>query len=335
MLQQTQVDTVIPYYIRFLARFPSVRVLAAAQTEQVLKLWENLGYYSRARNLHAAAKEILARWGGSLPQNAQDLLSLPGIGPYTASAILSIAFAQPAAAIDGNVLRVISRLFALSYPLGSPESREQVHDLASSLLSKKHPGRFNQAMMELGASVCTPRVPSCLSCPLKGLCRAYELGLQERLPVARKRSALLHRQMVAAIFLDRKHRVLVAQRPASGLLGGLWRFPGGEIGARESPKDAARRAVREEFGLSIRVKEEVALVKHAYTHFRVTFHVYRCFIVQGRTTSLKGLKWRWVSPEELRRLALSKAEWKILDALQSCPEVASQFCKSLPYSGSS
>ncbi|MGE5841924.1 MAG: A/G-specific adenine glycosylase, partial [Deltaproteobacteria bacterium] len=180
MLQQTQVKTVTPYYRRFLARFPSVNDLAEARADEVLKLWENLGYYSRARNLHAAAKRVVARWQGRLPQDKEDLLTLPGIGEYTASAILSIAFDRPVAAIDTNVSRVISRLFAIRSPSGSPESREQVRERANRLLSKKHPGHFNQAMMDLGAAVCTARSPSCPSCPLRSMCQAKALGLQEQ-----------------------------------------------------------------------------------------------------------------------------------------------------------
>ncbi len=317
MLQQTQVETVIPYYLRFLMKFPSVMALAEARTDEVLKMWENLGYYSRARNLHAAAKEIVARWGGRLPQNRKDLLALPGIGEYTASALLSIAFALPVAAIDGNVSRVISRLFALRNPLGSPESRKQVLDLANHLLSRKHPGAFNQAMMDLGATVCAPRAPSCLSCPLRGLCKAKDLGLQERLPVAQKRPALSHKHVTAAILFDRKKRVLVVQRPASGLLGGLWKFPGGERGAKEALEEALVRTVQEELGLRVRVLKAMASVKHAYTHFRVTCHVYRSAIVRGRPKSPEGREWKWVSAEEVQRLALSKAERKILAALHS------------------
>jgi len=317
MLQQTQVETVIPYYLRFLTKFPSVRALAEARPDEVLKTWENLGYYSRARNLHTAAKKIVARWGGRLPQNRKELLALPGIGEYTAAAILSIAFAQPVAAIDGNVSRVISRLFGLRAPLGSTESREQVRKHANHLLSKKHPGHFNQAMMDLGATVCTPRTPGCVSCPLKALCRAKDLGLQEQLPVAKKRPALSHKHMIAAILLDRKKRVLVVQRPSSGLLGGLWKFPGGERGGEEAGEEAVARTVREELGLHVRVVKAMASVKHAYTHFHVTFHVYRCAIVRGRPTSREGHEWKWVSEEELHTLALSKAERKILAALHS------------------
>jgi A/G-specific adenine glycosylase len=315
MLQQTQVETVIPYYRRFLARFPSVRALAEARADEVLKIWENLGYYSRARHLHAAAKEIVVRWGGRLPQNRKELLSLPGIGEYTAAAVLSIAFGQSVAAIDGNVFRVISRLFALRSPLGSSESRRHIRTLADQLLSKRNPGHFNQAIMDLGATVCTPRNPDCLSCPLRGLCKAKDLGLQEQLPAARKRPTLSHKHMTAAIILDRKKRALVVKRPVSGLLGGLWKFPGGERGAKETIKGALRKTVCEELGISISVGKTVASIKHAYTHFRVTFHVYQCAIERGRPKSQEGRLWQWVSPKELRRLALSKAERKILDVL--------------------
>ena len=317
MLQQTQVETVIPYYLRFLTKFPSVRALAEARPDEVLKLWENLGYYSRARHLHAAAKEIVLRWGGRLPKTRKDLLDLPGIGEYTADAILSIAFAQPVAAVDGNVSRVISRLFALGKPLGSPESREQVRNRANRLLSKKLPGQFNQAMMDLGATVCTPRTPACVSCPLKGLCKAKDLGLQEKFPVAKKKPALSHKHMIAAILFDRKKRVLVVQRPPSGLLGGLWKFPGGEKGEREVLEEALVRTVRGELGLHVRALKTVGSVRHAYTHFRVTFHVYRCAVVRERPKAVEGREWKWVSAEEVHTLALSKAERKILAMLHS------------------
>ncbi len=305
----------IPYYRRFLARFPSVNALAEARADEVLKIWENLGYYSRARNLHAAAKEIVARWGSRLPQTRKDLLTLPGVGEYTAAAVLSIAFGQPVAAIDGNVSRVISRVFALRSPLGSSDSRQHIRHLVDPLVSKRNPGRFNQAMMDLGATVCTPHTPSCPSCPLRRLCMAKKLRLQGELPLSSKRPTLSHKHMTAAILLDRKKRVLVVQRPAFGLLGGLWKFPGGESGAKEAVKDALARTIREELGVSIRVGKEVASVKHAYTHFRVTFHVYECALARGRPKSLEGRRWRWVPIEKLRRLALSKAERKILNVL--------------------
>jgi A/G-specific adenine glycosylase len=319
MLQQTQVETVIPYYLRFLTKFPSAKALAEARPDEVLKLWENLGYYSRARHLHAAAKEIVLRWGGRLPKNRKDLLDLPGIGEYTADAILSIAFDQPVAAVDGNVSRVISRLFALGKPLGSPESREQVRNGANHLLSKKRPGQFNQAMMDLGATVCTPRTPACVSCPLRGLCRANGLGRQEQIPLAKKRPALSHKRMTAAILFDRNRRVLVVQRPASGLLGGLWKFPGGEKAEKEALEEALVRTVREELGLQVRVKKALGSVKHAYTHFRATFHIYRCTVVRGKPNSPEGREWKWASAEELHALALSKAERKILASNRLAP----------------
>jgi A/G-specific adenine glycosylase len=294
-----------------------VKTLAEAHDDEVLKLWENLGYYSRARNLHAAAREIAARWQCRLPHQRKELLALPGVGEYTADAILSIAFAKPVAAVDGNVSRVISRLFALRKPLGSPESRNRILDLANHLLSKKHPGHFNQAMMDLGATLCTPRTPACVSCPLRGLCQANDLGLQEQLPVAKKKRALSQKHMTAAILFDQKERVLLVRRPASGLLGGLWKFPGGERRKEEDAEEALARTVREELDLHVRAVKAIASVRHTYTHFRVIFQAYRCAIVRGRPKSLEGREWKWVPAEELHRLALSKVERKILVALHS------------------
>jgi A/G-specific adenine glycosylase len=317
MLQQTRVETVTPYYLRFLATFPSVRTLAKAHADEVLKIWENLGYYSRARNLHAAAKRIVARWGGTIPPNMKDLLSLPGIGEYTAAAILSIAFAQPVAAVDGNASRVISRLFAFRRPLGSSESRRQIRRWADPLLSKKCPGQFNQAMMDLGANVCTPRNPSCPRCPLRRLCKAKGSGLQAKIPVSQERPILPQKHMTAAIILDRKKRLLLVRRPGSGLLGGLWKFPGGETGVKEAVEESLVRTVREELGISIRTVKAIASIKQVYTHLHVTFQVYRCATVHGRPESRQGQAWKWVSSEDLRRLALSKAERKILAAFHS------------------
>jgi A/G-specific adenine glycosylase len=313
MLQQTQVETVIPYYRRFLARFPSVNAVAEARADEVLKLWENLGYYSRARHLHAAAKKIVARWGSRLPQTRKDLMTLPGIGEYTAAAILSIAFDQCVPAIDGNVSRVISRLFALRNPLGSSESRQHVRTLADQLVSKRNPGHFNQALMDLGATICTPRNPSCVSCPLRGLCKAKELGLQERLPVAKKRPLLSLKHMTAGIILDRKEKVLMVRDPPRDF-SAVMEIPGGR-GCERNGRRGLARTVPERTQLSIRVGKKVASVRHAYTHFRVTFHVSRCTIQRGRPKSPEGRRWDWVPVEKLRRLALSKAERKILDIL--------------------
>ena len=183
MLQQTQVDTVIPYYHRFIEKFPVVEDLAEASMEDVLKVWENLGYYSRARNLHAAAGQLVKRSGGRFPENRDGLLLLPGIGPYTAAAIMSFAFGEQIATVDGNVKRVMSRLFAVPEPIDQSPTRRRLHDLAAELVPERNPSEFNQGLMDLGATVCTPRRPSCRSCPLQGLCLAFQEGLQETLPI--------------------------------------------------------------------------------------------------------------------------------------------------------
>ncbi|RMF05515.1 MAG: A/G-specific adenine glycosylase, partial [Chloroflexi bacterium] len=199
MLQQTQVATVVPYYHRFLARFPTVEALAAASQEQVLKLWEGLGYYARARNLHRAAREIVEKWSGRLPQSGAQLRTLPGFGEYTAAAVASIAFGEPVAAVDGNVKRVLARLFAVETDVTRNPGARHIGQAAQQLLESRHPGDWNQAVMELGATVCTPTSPRCAGCPLRKWCRARQLGLQSELPRRPPRRKVPHYQVTAAV----------------------------------------------------------------------------------------------------------------------------------------
>ena len=310
MLQQTQVDTVIPYYRRFLERFPTVRSLAGAALDDVLKAWENLGYYARARNLHAAAREIEKKFDGRLPESREKLLSLPGIGPYTAGALLSIAFDRPEPCVDGNIRRVLSRLFALQTPLREAATLGRIGKIAAALVPARRPGHYNQALMDLGAAVCLPRKPACGLCPVAEICGARSKNLQDRIPVTPKGPPVPHRDAAAGIVLD-EGRVLVVRRPERGLLGGLWKFPGGERAGEESLQAALRRATLEETGLPVRVGKKLFTVDHGYSHFRVTFHVFRCAPVEGKPgTSGRGQS-IWASPEEIGRLALSRADREI------------------------
>jgi A/G-specific adenine glycosylase len=315
MLQQTQVQTVLPYYRHFLARFPTVQSLASASLDEVLKVWENLGYYSRARHLHEAANQIVERWKGDIPSSFEDLLQLPGIGRYTAAAIASIAYGAKILALDGNVGRVLCRLFGLQLSLDRSRTLKHLHTLAEELVPVTDPGRFNQGLMDLGATVCTPRKPTCPLCPLPTLCLAREKEMQEKLPVKRERRALPHKEMTAAILVDRRGRYLVAQRPSRGLLGGLWKFPGGPKKDGESLRECLRRAVEEELGLHVRCGKDLAALNHAYTHFTVTLHAFRCSIriESPRAQECPGVK--WMALEELDRLAFSRAERKIMEAL--------------------
>ena len=246
MLQQTRVTAVVPYYRRFLARFPSVRALARAPTEEVLKLWAGLGYYSRARNLHRAAKEIVARHSGRFPRELEAALSLPGIGRYTAAAVLSIAYGEPHAALDGNVVRVLARLFAVRGDLRAPRPWAQLQSAAQKLVAPYAPGDCNQAMMELGASVCTPRSPRCVECPVSRWCRAYQLGLAEALPAARRKRPKVKLTLAAAVLLDSRQRTLLirpskpdSDRGSGALFSRMWQFPAAIV-KRHAQKELAR-----------------------------------------------------------------------------------------------
>jgi len=315
MLQQTRVETVIPYYHRFLSEFPTIKVLAGASLQGVLKVWENLGYYGRARHLHEAAKEIKARMGGRIPKTFDELLALPGIGSYTAGAILSFAFGQRVPAVDGNVRRVLCRLFSIQEPIDRSLTQRQVFDLAAELIPMKNSSYFNQGLMDLGATICTPRKPSCGLCPVQALCLASQRRLQEALPVTRKRGPLPHKQMTAGIIDDDQGRLLIVQRPNKGLLGGLWKFPGGERIPGETLDNSLQRVVKEELGIRVKVEEAVTSVRHAYTHFRITLYAFRCLLRVGRPRALSCSRCQWVESHKLANFPFSKADRKIMIAL--------------------
>jgi len=308
MLQQTRVDTVIPYYERFLKQFPDVLTLARAPLQDVLKAWENLGYYSRARHLHKSAKLIAGRFGGRIPDTLEDILTLPGIGTYTAGAILSIAYGRAVPAVDGNVRRILSRVFAVGNPINDPVEQRHFFERAVTLVPEKRAGDFNQALMDLGATICRTKNPACGACPLAAMCLAHCLGLQDRLPVSRKPPAIPHRQAVAAVLRNREGRLLIVQRPASGLLASLWKLPGGFLKNNENPQAGLRRLVGEELGLVIRVGKKIASADHAYTHFRATLQVYEGFRFNGKPAARGCQDWRWASGTVLKKLPLSKID---------------------------
>jgi A/G-specific adenine glycosylase len=315
MLQQTQVATVLPYYRRFLAAFPNVFRLAAASEDAVLKRWEGLGYYARARQMLRAARTVAAA-GGRFPTGAQGWRELPGVGPYTAGALASIADGEAAPIVDGNVRRVLARFFALSVPLDAPRGSRRVWALARDLVPAHRPGDFNQALMELGARLCRPRAWLCPDCPLEDACRAAALGRQDRFPVRRVRPARPHHEVVAAV-LDRNGRYLVGRRPAHGLLGGLWEFPGGKVQPGESLAAALRREVREELGTRVAVGAELGRVEHGYTHYSVTLHGLACRLTGPQPQALHHSALRWVTRSELDRLALPQANRRLLQLIDA------------------
>jgi A/G-specific adenine glycosylase len=314
MLQQTRVETVIPYYDRWLARFPTLDSLAGADQAEVLALWEGLGYYSRARNLHRAARIVVEQLGRKIPRDAKSLRQLPGIGRYTASAIASIAFGQDEPTLDGNIRRVLARLFDLRIPARSPEGERRLWELAADHLPSGKAGEYNQALMDLGAQVCTPHAPECARCPLAADCQARALGVQEERPILAKRPPGPHHTVTAAI-IRRDGRVLIGQRPPDGLLGGLWEFPGGKLEPGEQLEAGLKREIREELGVSIEVCGPFGVYRHAYTHFRVTVHTFECSLVFGMPSNLHHTAIAWANPHKLADYPMGKVDRLIANQL--------------------
>jgi A/G-specific adenine glycosylase len=317
MLQQTQVATVLPYYARFMARFPTLEALASASLDDVLKLWEGLGYYSRARHLHSATKKVVAEFDGQLPDTMEGLMSLPGTGRYTAGAVLSIARGQDLPAPDGNVRRVLCRVFAIEQDVTRSAGQRYLWQLTTSLLPPGRAGDFNQALMDLGATVCTPRAPLCHECPLTDTCRAHQTGRQAQFPVRAPRRPAPHYEVAAGVVWDGDARFLIAQRLAEGLLGGLWEFPGGKRESEETLEDCLKRELQEELAIAVAVGAPLTVVQHAYTHFRITLHAFHCRLVGGRPRAVSCADWAWIKLEDVDCYAFSAADHKIIDALRT------------------
>ncbi len=313
MLQQTRVDTVAPRFTRWLARFPTVSALARAPLDDVLAEWAGLGYYARARHLHAAAREVEARWGGALPDDPAAVRALPGIGRYTAGAILSIAFARREPVLDGNVIRVLTRLHALDGDPRAPALQVRLWALAGELVSDGDPGEVNQALMELGAMVCAPRRPACLVCPLARDCAAHRAGDEERYPSPTKPTRVVAVEQVAVALL-RGERVLLARRPPAGLWGGLFELPSGEPRAGEPLPDAARRIARERVGLAVAEAAPLTRFTHVLTHRKMAFHAFVA-PARGKVRRAGYDAHTWATVEEAGALGTSRATARMLAAL--------------------
>jgi len=310
MLQQTRVETAIPYFKKWMELFPDIKSLAAASQEQVLSAWEGLGYYSRARSLQRAAQMIVAKYNGRLPEQARALQRLPGIGAYTAGAIASIAFGADEPALDGNIRRVLARVFDVQEPARSPQGERILWELAAVNLPPGKAGEYNQALMDLGATVCTPRSPNCAKCPLNELCQAYPLGVQEQRPVRSARPEIPHYTVTAAV-IQRNGHVLITRRPEKGLLGGMWEFPGGKLQENEDLTACLRREIQEELGADVRVADLLGIYRHAYTHFRVTLHAFRCSLEEGEPRPIEASDLRWVAPSDLQGFPMGKIDRQI------------------------
>jgi len=318
MLQQTQVETVRAYYGRFIARFPTLDDLAGASLEEVLKLWEGLGYYGRARSLHRAAQEIVSRFAGHLPADVAALRTLPGIGAYTAGAIASIAFGIPTPAVDGNVRRVMARVLAISTPTPAMlEAAVRVWLPERNSESECGPGAFTEALMDLGATLCRPKSPRCLLCPWHALCQARQQGSPTAYPAPRSRKKIPHYDVAAAVTVRADGRILIARRRIEDMLGGMWEFPGGKREDGESLPDALCRELQEEMGITIVVGEQLTVVKHAYTHFRITLYAFMSRLVSGTPRCIECDDFRWATLDEIDALPMAVTDRKIAAELMA------------------
>jgi A/G-specific adenine glycosylase len=314
MLQQTRVDQVIPYYERFLDHFPTVALLAQANLDDVLRIWEGLGYYSRARNLHRGAADVMNLHNGEIPDSYAQLLTISGIGPYTAAAISSIVFGEAQAVVDGNVIRVLTRLFGFADVVSTSASKKWLSVAANTLLDPNAPGPFNEAMMELGALVCTPRKPKCGTCPVAKYCRAQKTETQLQFPVKKPKKKTPHLNIAVGVIQDDRGHILIQKRPVTAMLGGLWEFPGGKQEREEPIEVTCWREIVEETGLQVNVGAKIASIDHAYSHFKITLHAFYCD--PGEPIEIESsLETKWVAREELVDYAFPRANRRLLEIM--------------------
>jgi A/G-specific adenine glycosylase len=324
MLQQTQMDRVIGFFTRWMRLFPDIPQLAAADDTGVLKAWEGLGYYTRARNIIRTADILTTRYHATLPSDYRSLLELPGIGPYTAGAILSLAFNQPYPAIDANVERVFARIFNREGSLKNAHNREFIRTKALALMPAGCARHFNQAVMEFGALICRPSSPLCEQCPLTQLCACHHLGTAAQRPQAATSKEIITIEMATGI-LVRNGRIFIQQRPARGVWAGLWEFPGGRLEPGETPEEALVREYREETELTVRPLYSITATQHSYMNYRVTLHGFLCRL-QGKNPTV-GLhaaqQYRWAGWQELSRYPFPAGHRKLIDYINDCPEILS------------
>jgi len=313
MLQQTRVETVVPYFLRFTERLPDLASLAAASEAEVLALWSGLGYYSRARALHRGGRILVQERNGRFPEDVEGWMALPGVGRYTAGAIVSIAFGQPAPILDGNVARVLTRLYGLRGDPRAGALNRELWTVAERILPRRSISDFNQALMELGALVCTPRTPRCLLCPLREDCVANREGLQLRLPELPARPKTTPVVMATAIVEERK-KILFYRRTRTELLKDLWELPLGECREGEGPREAVAREARGTYGIALEVGEEVARVKHSIMNRRITLHAFEAELETRPTAALED-EYRWVGRDGISELAMSSMVRKVLEKI--------------------
>jgi A/G-specific adenine glycosylase len=315
MLQQTQVDTVIPYFHRFIKKFKTIQDLAKSSQQEVLKIWEGLGYYSRARNLHQAAKIIVLDYNSKLPKDREELLKIPGFGPYTTNAVLSIAYNQPYGVMDGNVKRVLSRLYAIREDIRKPKTLHTIQQLMDDLLPIKFPGEFNESIMELGAMICKPSSPLCPSCPISSDCQAYHKNLVGILPHKSPKPAVPTRQSLACI-IWRQNRFLLVKRPQHEMLAGLWEFPVLSMNDGKQKTDKDLDSIRDQLNIETSFIKSWPAIKHAYTHFNFKLHSKLFESTSNDFRSDFYDDYKWLELIEIKKFPLHKAMWKVLTKVE-------------------
>jgi A/G-specific adenine glycosylase len=316
MLQQTQVNTVIPYYGRWMHKFPTLKALASSSEQVVLSEWEGLGYYSRARNLLRSAKIIQHELVGKFPSTVEGLLALPGIGKYTANAIASLVFGADVATLDANIRRVLARVFLMEKPARSLEGERELWQYAQKNVPSGKAGDYNQALMDLGATLCIPKKPQCDPCPLIPLCKAHRQGIEDSLPLLGGKPTIPHMTVTAAVITDHS-KILIARRPSKGLLGGMWEFPGGKVEPGESLEECLAREIKEELGAIITVEKPIGTFHHAYSHFKVTLHCFWCKKTAGKFKALQHEELIWVRRADLGNYPMGKLDRMISKKLMT------------------
>lgn len=312
MLQQTRVDTVIPYYQAFMREFPTLEELAYAEEDRILKAWEGLGYYSRVRNLQTAARQVVEEFAGQVPSSLAEISKLKGVGPYTAGAILSIAYGKPEPAVDGNVMRVLSRVLMIDADIAKVSTRKLFEAILYDLVSKKDPSAFNQGLMELGALICTPTSPGCLLCPVREYCQANQAGIQESLPVKSKKKKAKAKQMAAVIIRNQAGEVLIEKRPDKGLLARMWQFPNIETTNIDTQPKELKEALAE-YNVPVNIGEKVQQVEHVFSHLIWSISVYEANTVGNTDFNIEG---RWVKVSELEQYPFPVSHQKIIEEIK-------------------
>ncbi len=328
MLQQTQMERGVTYFNRWLLRFPDIESVAEATSSEILKYWEGLGYYARGRNLHKAAQLLMVKYNGELPRNYDELLQLPGIGPYTAAAVASIAFNQDIPVVDANVERVFARLFDIDRPLKGKGVHAGIVNMAEKLLPSGEARKFNQALMDLGGLICTPRNPDCAVCPVASHCEAYQGNFVEDRPIKKAKQPLIEIEMATGLLLHQGH-IFIQQRHDNDIWGGLWEFPGGRLKSEESPEKAVKREYREETGFTVEICSKVTTVVHFYTKYRVILHCFRCRLNQeSNLPDLKAAQaYHWVKDDQLDHYGFPAGHRKYIDYVrQTCPHILTSEC---------